>query len=62
MPMIHVELVAGRTKEQKKALGEAITAATMDIIKVPAEAVKVVFVDMDPDNFMEAGVLRSEKK
>ncbi len=61
MPIIHVELVAGRTKEQKKALGEAITAATVDIINVPKEAVKVVFVDMDPDNFMEAGVLRSEK-
>ena len=25
MPLIHVELVEGRTKEQKKQLGEAIT-------------------------------------
>ena len=25
MPIIHVELVEGRTKEQKKQLGEAIT-------------------------------------
>ncbi len=62
MPIIHVELVSGRTKEQKKALGEAITAATVDIIKVPVEAVKVVFVEMDPDHLMDGGVLRSEKK
>lgn len=46
MPLIHVELVEGRTKEQKKQLGEAITKATVDIVNVPADAVKVIFVDM----------------
>ncbi|MBS4913862.1 MAG: 4-oxalocrotonate tautomerase [Veillonella sp.] len=61
MPIIHVELVEGRTKEQKKQLGEAITQATVDIVKVPKEAVKVIFVDMKKDDFMEGGVLRSEK-
>ena len=61
MPLIHVELVAGRTKEQKKQLGEAITKATVDIVKVPAEAVKVIFVDMKKDEFMEGGILRSER-
>ena len=62
MPIIHVELVEGRTKEQKKQLGEAITKATVDIVKVPVEAVKVIFVDMKADEFMEGGVLRSEHK
>lgn len=61
MPMIHVELVEGRTFEQKKQLGEAITKATMEIVNVPAESVRVVFVDMKKENFMEAGVMRSEK-
>lgn len=46
MPIIHVELVEGRTKEQKKQLGEAITKAAVDIVNVPADAVKVIFVDM----------------
>ena len=59
MPLIHVELVEGRTKEQKKQLGEAITKATVDIVKVPAEAVKVIFVDMKKDEFMEGGILRT---
>ena len=45
MPIIHVELVEGRTKEQKKQLGEAITKAAVDIVNVPADAVKVIFVD-----------------
>ncbi|KAF1683420.1 MULTISPECIES: 4-oxalocrotonate tautomerase [unclassified Veillonella] len=61
MPIIHVELVEGRTFEQKKQLGEAITKAAVDIVKVPADAVKVVFVDMKKDNYMEGGVMRSEK-
>ena len=61
MPLIHVELVEGRTKEQKKQLGEAITKATDDIVKVPAESVKVIFVDMKKDEFMEGGILRSER-
>lgn len=62
MPIIHVELVEGRTLDQKRALGEAITKATMECVNVPKEAVKVIFVDMKADNYMEAGVLRSEKK
>ena len=61
MPLIHVELVEGRTKEQKKQLGEAITKATVEIINVPAEAVEVIFVDMKKDEFMEGGILRSER-
>ena len=54
MPLIHVELVEGRTKEQKKQLGEAITKAAVDIVNVPADAVKVIFVDMKKDDYMEA--------
>ncbi|WP_251454174.1 4-oxalocrotonate tautomerase [Veillonella intestinalis] len=61
MPIIRVELVEGRTFEQKKELGEVITKATAEIIKVPKEAVKVIFTDMKADNFMEAGVMRCEK-
>lgn len=46
---------------RRKKLGEAITNATVDIVGVPKEAVKVIFTDMKKDNFMEAGVMRSEK-
>ena len=60
MPIIHVELVEGRTKEQKKQLGEA-TKAAVDIVNVPADAVKVIFVDMKKDDYMEGGILRSER-
>ncbi|MDY3983322.1 MAG: 4-oxalocrotonate tautomerase [Veillonellaceae bacterium] len=62
MPLIHVELIEGRTTEQKKKLGEAITKAAMDIVNVPKDAVKVIFVDMKKDNYMEGGIMRSERK
>jgi len=55
MPIIHVELVEGRTKEQKKQLGEAITKAAVDIVNVPADAVKVIFVDMKKDDYRGGG-------
>ena len=51
----------GRTKEQKKQLGEAITKAAVDIVNVPADAVKIIFVDMKKDDYMEGGILRSER-
>ena len=47
--------------EQKKQLGEAITKAAVDIVNVPADAVKVIFVDMKKDDYMEGGILRSER-
>lgn len=62
MPMIHVHLVEGRTVEQKRKLGEAITKSTVDILGVPETAIKIVYHDMKPENFMEAGVLRCDKK
>ncbi len=61
MPFIHVELVEGRTTEQKKELGQAITKATCDIIGVPQSAVNVIFTDLKVDNLMQNGKLRSEK-
>ncbi len=51
----------GVQKEQKKQLGEAITKATVDIVNVPADAVKIIFVDMKKDDYMEGGILRSER-
>ena len=55
-------IAVGRViKEQKKQLGEAITKAAVDIVNVPADAVKVIFVDMKKDDYMEGGILRSER-
>ncbi|KRN31708.1 2-hydroxymuconate tautomerase [Weissella halotolerans] len=60
MPMVHVELVAGRTPEQLRAMMNEITNAVETNIGVPREAIKVVVTEMQPDHYMDGGILRSD--
>ncbi len=58
--MVHVELVAGRTPEQLRAMMNEITNAVETNIGVPREAIKVVVTEMQPDHYMDGGILRSD--
>lgn len=60
MPIITVEMVEGRTLEQKKAMAEAITRSVSEICKCPEEAVTIVIHDMPKTNIAKAGKLLSE--
>ena len=46
MPFIHVELLEGRTPEQKKALIEDITEVVSKDADVPKERIHVIIRDM----------------
>lgn len=61
MPIIHIELVEGRSVEQKRELAKVVTDATATIMKVPQEAVKIIYVDMKKENYSEGGILRIDK-
>lgn len=61
MPLIEIHLLAGRTKEQKKAMLEAVTRAVQETLQVPLETIRVWVQEMPPDEFMTAGVLASDK-
>ncbi|MCW0952714.1 4-oxalocrotonate tautomerase [Weissella ceti] len=61
MPFVHVELVAGRSDEQLKAMMADITTAVEKNTGAPREAIKVIVNEMAPDRFMDGGTLRSEK-
>lgn len=61
MPTIHVELFAGRTLEQKRALALALTDATVKTLGGSAESVDVIFVDVQRQDWATAGVLWSDK-
>ena len=61
MPLVHIDLVAGRSDEQLKAMMTDVTTALEKHIGVPRANVKVVVDEMQPDRFMDGGVLRSEK-
>ncbi len=62
MPAIHVELFAGRSVEQKRALAVALTEATVKTLGVPPERVDIVFRDVERHDWATAGRLWSDPK
>ena len=61
MPTIRVELFAGRTVEQKRALAAALTEATVKTLGGSADAVDVIFCDVERHDWATAGQLWSDK-
>ncbi|MGB1748703.1 MAG: 2-hydroxymuconate tautomerase [Dehalococcoidia bacterium] len=61
MPVVNVALYAGRTKEQKAELAQAITKAISHTAGIPDSATTVIFQDVDKDNWSNGGVLASEE-
>lgn len=61
MPLVAIHLLKGRSKEQKKALLEAVTRAVEESIQAPLETIRVWIQEIPPDEFMTAGTLSSEK-
>lgn len=61
MPIIQVEMLKGRTVEQKRALAEKVTQAVVETANCPKEAVKIIIREMEFENFSEGGVLKCDK-
>ena len=60
MPTLRVEMFAGRTVEQKRALARELTEATMRALGVSASAVEVLFYDIEKHDWAVAGRLCSD--
>jgi 4-oxalocrotonate tautomerase len=61
MPSIRVELFAGRSVEQKRALAAALTEATVRTLGVSPDGVEVLFVDIARHDRATGGTLWSDK-
>jgi 4-oxalocrotonate tautomerase len=61
MPTIRVEMFAGRTLEQKRALAQALTEATVKTLGGSPDAVDVLFFDIQRHDWATAGQLWSDK-
>jgi 4-oxalocrotonate tautomerase len=61
MPLIQVNLLAGRTHEQKQALLGAITEAVQSSIGAPPESIRVWINEFQPTEYMVGGVLHSDR-
>lgn len=62
MPTIRVELMEGRTPEQKKNLVKALTEAVVETLGSKPESVDVVLYDVQRGNWATGGQLWSEKQ
>jgi 4-oxalocrotonate tautomerase len=62
MPTIRVELMEGRTPEQKKNLVSALTRAVVETLGTKPEAVDVLLFDIKRGDWATGGQLWSERK
>ena len=62
MPTIRVELLEGRTPEQKTVLVKALTQAVVESLGSKAESVDVVLFDIPRQNWATGGVQWSDRK
>ncbi|MRG58981.1 4-oxalocrotonate tautomerase [Agromyces sp. CFH 90414] len=60
MPNITVELLKGRTVEQRRAFAEAVTESAVEILGARRQDVRMVFQEITPDVVANGGVLASE--
>jgi len=61
MPVVNVQLLEGRSKDQKTKIAQAITDALVNIGGANPEGVHVIFADTSKDDWANAGVLLSDK-
>lgn len=62
MPTYHIEMIEGRTLEQKKKLVEAITRVSVEILGGEANSVDILITDVKRENWATGGKLWSEPR
>lgn len=60
MPLIHIDLIEGRSEDQLRGLVKDVTAAVVKNTGAPAE--HVVLNEMQKNRYSVAGVLKSDEK
>lgn len=61
MPIIRVEMISGRTREQKRNLVRELTLAFNRTCGAKPEDVQIVIADIDKENWGAAGSLVADK-
>jgi 4-oxalocrotonate tautomerase len=51
LPIINVQMLRGRTPEQKSALIEALANTVMETLAVPEEAIRIILTDVAPEDW-----------
>jgi len=62
MPVVTIQMLEGRSVEQKRQLVEAITRAMVEIARAKPEAVEVVIQEVPSTNWARSGKLLSDQQ
>ncbi|WP_283770151.1 4-oxalocrotonate tautomerase [Variovorax sp. PCZ-1] len=62
MPTLKVEMMEGRTPEQKTALVKALTQAVVDSLGSKPESVDILIYDIPRQNWATGGIQWSERQ
>jgi 4-oxalocrotonate tautomerase len=58
MPIIQVDMIEGRTVEQKRAMVEKVTQAMMETVGCQKASVKIIIRDVKEENISDGGILK----
>jgi 4-oxalocrotonate tautomerase len=61
MPIVQIEIIEGRTTDEKRVLAEKVTKAIVESLNCPETAVSIIMRDMKTDSFARAGKLWCDK-
>jgi 4-oxalocrotonate tautomerase len=61
MPIIHVNMLEGRTTTQKRGLAKSLTDAAVHALGVNPQSVRVIIHELDPEHFSVGGVTAGEQ-
>ena len=61
MPIVHIELLEGRTTEQKRQLVTKVTEAITESVNCPKESVTIVLSEMATNHLAKAGKLTCDE-
>lgn len=60
MPIVQIDMLEGRTTEQKRNLVKKVTEAISETANCPTTAVTIVIREMSKENLGQGGKLRSD--
>ena len=60
MPIVQIDLLEGRSIEQKRALVKKVTDAISETANCPVNAVTIILREMPKENLSNGGKLRSD--
>jgi len=60
MPIVQISMIQGRTPEKKEQLIKKVTEAIIEVLKVPADRIRIILNEVPKENIGVAGVLLSK--